>query len=259
MKRLLFIMVCLFAVTFIASAQKIVTPPHYAETYDERTNKLESKQWVSTDKYRQELPGTQGASPKIAIFRQDSAKFFILDPEKKTYITFSMDQLTNQTIIGLEAMETANRSIKREFKGKELVEGCMCDHYNYVTTLVMKGGMEESSVYDHWICPQNNMVLRTTVGVYMDEPKVTRNIKMGPQPDYLFEIPTDFKVIAVPMGGMLEMFTGKSKEDNQQMLDEVNKKAEDLKEQLEKINKIENKDEQLQEVFKMLNQSIKKK
>jgi hypothetical protein len=53
-----------------------------------------------------------------------------------------------------------------------------------------------------------------------------RNIKTGEQPAHLFEIPKDFKGSYLPAGGMLEMFTGKSQE---QQINDVLKLVEGTK------------------------------
>lgn len=83
---------------------------------------------------------------------------------------------------------------------------------------------------------------------------------MEPQPESLFGIPKEYKGSAMPIGGILEMFTGQSKEQSQQKMDETGDKLQEVGKMLENANdpnKIQ--EQKLQEAMKLLEQSMKKK
>ena len=70
-------------------------------------------------------------------------------------------------------------------------------------------------------------------GGQYDRLQVLRNIRQGPQPAHLFELPEGYKITEMPSGGMLELFSGKSRQESQKNFDDTRdafqKKAEEIK------------------------------
>jgi len=151
----------------------------YYETFNERTNKQESKTWMD-DKGNMrteslDSPGT------FTIMKLDSTTGVITmyrcDGKTKTFTKMPVP-----TEAGANQVET--------FLGKEEVEGRMCDHYRITWT-----GRPE--VEEQWRDPSfYNTPIRQRSGKL--DPIIIRNIKQDPQPANLFEIPADFKEQALP-------------------------------------------------------------
>ena len=256
MKRLLIITVCLAAVVLTATAQVV---PYYGEVYEDRQGgKLKCKMWVSAEgNYRQEVTDKSGTF--VNIFRHDSMAVYRLDMAKKTYMVLSFSQLSNpNSMFGMKMEESANT--KSEFIGQEVVEGKTCDHWRYTTTTVLTNGQSQTTIYDQWIYKPLNTWIRQTVGLYGSDPEVLRNITQGQQPDHLFEIPKDFKGMSLPAGGMMEMFTGKSKEQSQKDMNDFGKKTDEgIKQINEAADPNKPQEQQIQDLMKLINQSKKKK
>ena len=91
-----------------------------------------------------------------------------------------------------------------------------------------------------------------------------RRIKIGPQPACLFRVPEGYQMTVVPAGGLLEMMTGKSREENTQKVDEtrdaIQKSSDQMKEQLKGINdKSKSDEERMKALLEMLGGQQKKK
>jgi hypothetical protein len=140
---------------------------------------------------------------------------------------------------------------------KEVIEGVECDHYFVERTGQRKDGGKEYNNYDEWIAPDKIWRQRsdeTRPGKYL----VHRNIRTGQVPAHLLEIPKDYKGTAMPAGGLMEMFTGKSREQNQQdaqkAMDELGEKFK----KLEEDNKGKSEQEQIINALKLLEGANKK-
>jgi hypothetical protein len=220
-----------------------------------------AKIWMQADpgnlKSRSERIDEKTGEKSIIIYRQDSAKMFVLKPEKKTYIALATSQMNLNDLVGLDVEK--NRTVEREFLGTEkLKNGYECHHYISKSTSVLKNGTQETGCFEYWEYEPLNVQMQHKIACGYDEPILLTNFRQGAQPAHLFEIPKDYKGMYLPEGGLLEMFTGKSKEDNQKAVDDARKSMEDLGDKFKEIEK-KPKDEQLQEYFKLLNDSQKKK
>ena len=95
MKRMLFITLCLFAVITVQAQSKLTVS--YSGTQYWSNGKLYAKEWVSAAdgnlRLRSERPDEQTGETTITIFRQDSAKFYMLKPANKTAMVLPMSQI----------------------------------------------------------------------------------------------------------------------------------------------------------------------
>jgi hypothetical protein len=249
-------MLFLLATLLIAKAQVV---PHYSEVYEERPGgKLLTKEWVSAEgNFRQE--GTKdGDGTYIHIFRRDSMMMYVLDPAKKTVMTMAWSQISDPNkMFGMKMTESENT--KAEFIKTENVEGYECDYWKYTTTTVTTTGHRETTYYHQWMYKPLNTWIRQSTDVYGRDPHIKRNIAQGAQAASLFTVPRDYKRMALPTSGLLEMITGKSKAENQKAADEVKQSADGLNDKLKEIDRNPDQGQQLQDALKLLNESQKKK
>jgi hypothetical protein len=248
--------------------------PHYCEEYLLYKKTLQSKIWWSGQNMRAENnPGVVDAyglkndKRTIYIYRADSAKFYCIWPDEKKIMVFNPEQMNTNSLVGLN-IETSNNQTK-EFIGIEEVDGKKCQHWSVTTKSTMEFmGQEgnETSCYDYWYYEPWKMPIQEKNGCGFIEPLITLNVQFGPQPDELFEIPTDYQVTALPTGGLMEMITGKGKAENQQNVDkaqqEVQKGMNDINQMMEDYQKnTEGKSdaEKIQEALKLLGGAAKKK
>ena len=232
--------------------------PGYSEVWEENGGKLRSKEWQSTNNVRLEMPGENGKTTTV-IFRADSLKFYILNTENKTWMSIDPAQITGGTFYGIVALEHEGNSVKRTFIKEENVGGYSCRHYRVESALAHKGGTTSYSDWDEWVYEPYKMVIRRSDDIRPGQYTIRQNIVMGPQPESLFEIPKDYKGSAMPIGGMMEMFTGQSKEQNQQKIDETGDKLQDLMNQFKNINNSDKtQGQKTQEMLQILNQGNKK-
>ena len=233
--------------------------PGYSEVWEENGGKLRSKEWQSTNNVRLEMPGENGKTTTV-IFRADSLKFYILNTENKTWMSIDPAQITGGTFYGIVALEHEGNSVKRTFIKEENVGGYSCRHYRVESALAHKGGTTSYSDWDEWVYEPYKLVIRRSDDIRPGQYTIRQNIVMGPQPESLFEIPKDYKGSAMPLGGMMEMITGKSKEQTQQDIDEYGNKSQEVGKMLENANDPNKTQEQkLQEAMKLLEQTMKKK
>ncbi len=259
MKRLLLLAVGLAVGAATAQAQtgRIIATPHYAESYEEETGKLKSKEWVSGQNLRQELTRDDGTS-QVVIYRADSAKVYMLNAERKTYIAVSMQQATEGKLWGIETMETANRSTTREFVRNETIDGWECTLWSVTGKSVSRGGDEEGWTREEWRHEPTKIVIRGTDPNRGRGYLIRRNIVVGAQPESMFVIPRDYAAMNVPMGGLMEMITGRT-EGQVRESDEA-KNAQSQMEQLKDLGNDASKsnEQKAADIFKML-EGLKKK
>jgi hypothetical protein len=269
MKRISFITLCLVALALTAKAQII---PHYGETCEKGSGKLRGKAWISAVGFRQETPNENGKT-NIIIYRVDSAKVFILNTDKKTWMAFSLSQLTSGKLSGVAAFERESHNVKRTFINEEEAEGKMCNHYRVETATALKGGTTDRADWEEWIYEPDRIWRQRTDDVKAGGYLVHRNIKTGEQPAHLFEIPKDFKGSYLPAGGMLEMFTGKAQDGGNtgaatfqnlvgtEESEEKAKSANDLMKELKEAEKIQDTQKRQQEMARIMKEmnNLKKK
>jgi hypothetical protein len=242
-----------------AQAQPKVS--YYGQEY--KSNKLYSTNWLSVDggnlRARIESVDEQTGSTRIFIYRQDSAKFYVLNPENKKAMVLPMSQITGgiNSLVGLDIEKS--RTTKTELLGTEVIEGFECQHYLQTSVSTMKGGAEDHSCSEYWRYEPFGVDMQHKEGCGFTPVITLKNFKQGTQPDALFEIPKGYQIMTLPTGGLMEMLTGKPKEQNQQDADKAQKGLEELGDKMKEIEKNPDKNQQMQDMLKLLNESQKKK
>lgn len=227
-----------------------------AEQYAERSGKKLGKIWISGTNGRFE--SYSAGKTTTGIIRKDSAKIYILDLEKKTYLSMPFSQVRDlNALVGLD-METSSTQTKKFIK-KELVEGFMCDKYEVKNVSITSNGREEISTWEDWIYQPLKAAIKTT-NTDTGYPIVLRNVQQGPQAASLFEIPKGFTGKGkLPAGGIMELVTGKSKAENRKNTDDAKEVVRDYNKKVDDINKsTDDKLEQAAKILEMM-QELKKK
>ena len=253
-------MLCLIVSAVTVQAQSKLTVS-YSGTQYWSNGKLYAREWVSAAdgniRLRSERPDEQSGETSIAIFRQDSAKFYMLKPATKTAMVIPMSQIQGgmNSMLGLDV--EVSRTSKTELLGRDIIEGYDCGHYLSTSTSTLTTGTEDSGCYEYWLYEPLGVTMQHKEGCGYMSPITLKNFQQGAQPDHLFEIPGDYSVMELPVGGLLEMITGNSREQNQRDADnlknEVNRQTEDLQKQFEQLNDPNKTDqEKMMDALKML-------
>jgi len=168
--------------------------PHYCESYDVRTEKLTSKNWLSGEHVRGEMYDENGKMTQVMIYRADSAKTYIVDHDKKTCTVFPVSQQNGYSSL---AGITTTKTVKTEYIGEEIIEGRKCKHFRAVTSSSMNigSGAPSTQVHDTWYDAETGIVIKQCQGAFCDFATVARNIKFGPQPAELFELPKGYEIV----------------------------------------------------------------
>ena len=147
-----------------------------------------TKVFVSADKSRMETPQS------VTISRMDKKVVWILMPEQKMY----MEQAFDPSKV-MASSEKVEGEIERMPLGKDTVNGKITDKYK--VTYQIGGNKDEMF---QWIESGSNLPVKSAAvdGSWSVE---YRNIKTGPQPDSLFEIPADYKKFSMDMPDMGDM------------------------------------------------------
>jgi outer membrane lipoprotein-sorting protein len=197
-----------------AFAQKsgLTLVPLYAEEYNRKTDKMTGKVWHSENNYRHESL-VEGNT--VIIYRSDSAKLYMIHPQKKTVTVISMSQLPGlaKNLTGAKDVTTND-----EFIGKENIEGYECNHLRTTNTIVDQNG-KTSRYYREswWYEPYKMEIMSKEEGL---DHVVVRNIKPGAQSASLFELPKDYKMEAMP--------------DMQKQMQKKKKKMQEMQDMLKK-------------------------
>ena len=98
-------------------------------------------------------------------------------------------------------------------------------------------------------------------GGQYDRLQVLRNIRQGPQPAHLFELPEGYKITEMPSGGMLELFSGKSRQKSQKNFDDTRDAFQKKAEEIKSINEGSDKspEEKIKALLEMFGAGQKKK
>jgi hypothetical protein len=281
MKRINFKQIAALAmfalIAISAQAQKFgnfKSAPHSASVYTLYGKEVYMKVWHDGKNYRADnVPGTKWEGLTTdkqtrTIYRSDSAKVYIIYPDDKQIMTVLPERMNTNSMLGLN-FETGSNQTK-EFIGMEEVDGKQCQHWSVTTKSTMElfgKTSEETSCYDYWFYEPWQMDIQTKSGCGFIEPLITLNVQFGPQPASLFEIPKGYQMRElIPAGGLMELITGKGRDENQQNVDAAGEKIkegmDDISKQMEDYEKrTEGKSEaeKIQEALKMLGGSTKKK
>lgn len=149
-----------------------------------------AKVFVSANKSRMETPES------VTISRMDKKVVWILMPEQKMYMEQAFDP--GKVMASSEKVEG---ELERTPLGKDTVDGKVTDKYK--VTYEIQGMRNE--MYQ-WIESGSIFPIKTSSldGSWSVE---YRNIKTGPQPDSLFEVPAGYKKFSMDMpdmGNMME-------------------------------------------------------
>lgn len=150
---------------------------------------FKGKMFLKGDNLRQEM--NMGGEKQITIFRKDKGVVWILMPGQMMYMEMSADSQKNMTPLDLDELEKTG---KKKFIGKEKVNGYMCSKYHYTFNDPSIG------VATYWISEKLNFPVK----MEMDGPAghmVTeyRNIQEKTAPDSLFNIPSGYQKMSMPM------------------------------------------------------------
>lgn len=152
---------------------------------------MNAKVFVSGEKSRMEVPES------ISISRMDKKVVWILMPGQKMYMEQAFDPKKM-----MAASEKVEGELERTPLGKDTVDGKTADKYK--VTYEIEGIKNEML---QWTESGSNLPLKSAAldGSWSVE---YRNIKTGPQPDSLFEVPSDYKKFSMDMPDMGDMIKG---------------------------------------------------
>lgn len=264
------LMTVLATFAFIAISAQAQPKVSYSGTHYRSNGKLYSKDWVSVDggnlRARNESIDEETGKTRIVIFRQDSAKFYMLNPENKKAMVLPMSQIKGgiNSLVGLDVEKS--RTKKLELLGTDIIEGYECKHYLSTSTSTLKNGAEDQSCFEYWLYEPFGVQMQHKEGCGFTPVITLKNFQQGAQPDALFEIPKGYSVMELPAGGLMEMLTGKGKGENQkdagkfqQDAQQKSNEANDKLKKLQENTEGKSETEKIQEALKMLGGSTKKK
>jgi len=184
MKKILFLLltVCLFAGTALATEFSADTVMTHREGM-----KMTGKMYFKADKFRMDMKSPQEMS---MITRIDKNLMWNIMHAQKMYMEMPMD-LRNRPMVE----EKFDGEIERTEVGSETIDGHPTKKY----LITYKSGNKTDQLYQWWATDINFPVKSSAVdGSWTQE---YRNIKMGSQPNSLFEVPSGYNKFDMP-GGM---------------------------------------------------------
>ncbi len=149
------------------------------------------KIFVSKDKVRMEVPES------ITITRMDKRVAWMLMPGEKMYLEQPFDPRN-----AVATSENVSGEIERKFIGQEMLDTKMTNKYRVVYETE---GIKETIF--QWIDTASEIPVKTAAadGSWTMEYK---NLKIGAQPDSLFEIPAGYQKFSYEMPSMEGMLEG---------------------------------------------------
>lgn len=227
------------------------------EWYVKGSDKLHTKVWHSPGYSRADSYIDDNSEGTVMIFDHKAMKAWVIDHVQKTIIVMDdLERLSTNRLLGYD-IEVAD-SKSREFHGIEDVEGRECMHYEVTTSTVYKGGSTDEYSRHYWVYePLKSSFYNGNI--QEDDPLygmlVMRNIRMGPQPASLFEVPTGYQTMALPAGGLIELITGKSRDQNTQDIDNtfesLGAQFQELQKKMEEAEKSGSQEELLNSLMEM--------
>jgi hypothetical protein len=142
-----------------------------------------SKMYFKDKKHRMEVQGQSGYN----ILREDKKVMWIVMPDEKTYIEMPFDPYEKPQV-----EEKYVGEISRKEVGEEIIDGHPTKKYE----ITYKIDDKTDRVYQ-WIATDMDFPIKSTAidGSWVAEFK---DIKIGPQPDSLFEIPAGYQKMTMP-------------------------------------------------------------
>lgn len=143
------------------------------------------KIFMAKDKIRMEM------AENVTITRMDKKVVWVLMPKEKMYMEqpFQFDP-------SVAATDKIPGEVERTLVGKEQVSGQMANKYR----IVYRQNARQETIYQ-WLVPGIDIPVKTSAadGSWTMEYK---NIKMGRQPDSLFELPAGYQKFSCQMPSM---------------------------------------------------------
>lgn len=150
---------------------------------------FKGKMFLKGDNLRQEM-NIRGEK-QITIFRKDKGVVWVLMPGQMMYMEMSAGNQKNMAPVDLDELEKIG---KKKFIGKEKVNEQMCSKYHYTFNDPSMG------TATYWISEKLNFPVK----MEMDGPSGNmvmeyRNIQEKTMPDALFNIPSGYQKMSMPM------------------------------------------------------------
>ena len=192
--RVSFCFAVMLVFSLVASAFAVDFSADVVTTQGGKT--INAKVFVSGEKSRMEAPES------ISISRVDKKVVWILMPGQKMYMEQPFDTKKMMT-----APEKVEGELDRALLGKDTVDGKTADKYK--VTYEIEGIKNEMF---QWVESGSNLPLKSAAldGSWSVE---YRNINTGPQPDSLFEVPSDYKKFSMDMPDIGNMMKGIKEND----------------------------------------------
>ena len=152
-----------------------------------RQGKMTGKIYFKADRFRMDMKAPQEMS---TITRMDKKVVWNIMPKEKMYMEMPFDPKGKPMVEGKFEGE-----IERKLVGSETIDG----HPSKKYLITYMSGKKKEQVYQ-WTATDINFPIKTAAvdGFWVQEHK---NIKIGPQPNSLFEVPAGYKKFQMP-GGM---------------------------------------------------------
>jgi hypothetical protein len=152
------------------------------------------KIFVSQDKVRMESPQS------ITITRIDKKVMWILMPQEKTYMEQALDPTKTAA-----TSEKVEGEIERKLIGQETIDGRATKKYEVVYNQNGKG-----ETMFQWLADGLKIPVKLAAGDNSWTMEY-KNIKIGKQPDALFEVPADYQKFSYQMPSMKDILEGLSR------------------------------------------------
>lgn len=163
-------------------------------TVKSNQGRVEMREYHAPGKRRIEM-NHQGRN-MVMIIRMDKSESWMLIPEAKAYMQSSMTDVNQNTGSGFKVLE-------QTAVGKEQVNGYETTKYKgaFLDPQGRKGGGYFWLTKDHGIPIKTDITLQTAEGKEHIFTELTE-LKLGPQPRSLFELPDSYRAIPGGMAGM---------------------------------------------------------
>jgi len=152
---------------------------------------FQGKIFFSKDKIRMETPES------ISITRMDKKVIWILMPKEKTYMEQPFDPAS-----AVATSEEVNGEIERKLLGRETIDGKMTEKYQ----IVYDQDGKRMTMFQ-WIASGFKMPVKTAAGDNSWTMEY-KNIKIGKQPDALFEVPPGYEKFSLEIPSMKDILGG---------------------------------------------------
>ncbi len=182
-KRFLVLSAMLIALIFAGTAAALEFSADVVNT-GKGGKGMTSKMYMKANKMRFETP----KQDTYTISRQDLQTTWVVMPKQKSYMEMKADPSKDPA-----PREKMKGEISRKLIGPDTVDGHPTKKYE----ITYKEGQKQMKSYQWLATDLNNFPIKSAAvdGSWGME---YRNIKMGGQPDSLFEVPKGFKKMAMP-------------------------------------------------------------